>query len=286
MTERRLIVNADDLGLSHGVNQGILTAHQHGIVSSATLLANGPAFDDAVTRIRQTPELGVGVHLNILRGPPLLETAQLPEITRDGRFHLTWATLFQTCRHPVLAAVEREYRAQIERVLDHGVRITHLDGEKHHHQFPPLFDLTVRLLEAYTIPAVRCAPERTTPRYGLKKMAGVATLNLLIRRNRHHLRRTGIAHVRWQTGIAATGHLDRTALAALLAALEPGDSELCCHPGHVDDQHQRESAGFGRFYIDASRDAEIAALTDPAIGRSLEEAGIRRITYAQLAGKG
>ncbi len=129
MTARRLIVNADDFGLSRSVNRGILETHERGVVTSCTLLANGPAFEDGLKLLRETPGLGVGIHLNPLRGRPVSPAESLPRLTRNGSFHLKLTGLIRLPFRLIAEELEREYRAQIEKVLDHGLRPTHLDGE-------------------------------------------------------------------------------------------------------------------------------------------------------------
>ncbi|MBF0191886.1 MAG: ChbG/HpnK family deacetylase [Magnetococcales bacterium] len=280
-----LIVNADDFGLSDGINRGILESHRNGIVTSATVLANGPAFEHAMESSRDCPGLGIGVHLNVLRGPPLLDAATLPHITRHGRFHLSWKTLPATFHPRALREIEREYRAQIERVLSHGIRITHLDGEKHHHQFPPLFRLVMRLLENYRIAAVRCAPEPLTLQYGLTKTFQVSMLNLLIWNNLRRLHGRPVRCADHQTGIAMTGHMNPISLKNTLRALPSGVNELCCHPGQVDAAHRRQTADFGSFYIDSTRESEQKALTAPSLRQMLHAMGTRLITYADLSPK-
>ncbi|MBF0127287.1 MAG: ChbG/HpnK family deacetylase [Magnetococcales bacterium] len=282
ITGKALIVNADDFGLSQSVNLGILEAHHQGIVTSTTLLANGPAFEQGVQLLGGAPGLGVGVHLNVLRGRPLCHPDTLPLLTRHGRFHLTWSRMHHTLVPGMLQEIEREYRAQIEKVAEHGMAITHLDGEKHHHQFPPLFRLVTRLLQDYRIPAVRCALEPLTARYGLTKMAKVSMLNLFIGRNLRALRGTAIRHAHTQAGIAMTGGMTPDGLERLLRHLPAGITELCCHPGRTDGGHHSQIYDFGEFYIDATRETELSLLTASSVQRVLSAQGIQRITYAGL----
>ncbi|MBF0341448.1 MAG: ChbG/HpnK family deacetylase [Magnetococcales bacterium] len=283
MTDRQLIVNADDFGLSQSINQGILESHRRGIVTSTTVLANGRAFEQGMELLKSTPGLGVGVHLNVLRGPPLLDPAELPEITRQGRLYLSWKRLPVALFRRERLQIEREYRAQIERVLAQGIPVTHLDGEKHHQQFPPLFSLVLRLAESYRIPALRCAMETPTLQHGLTKMVKVSMLNLMIWSNLRRLPHGPIRHADHQTGIAMTGNMQPLHLEQTLRTLSPGIHELCCHPGRVDATHRLETRDFGSFYIDSTREAELAILTAPSIRQALQDADIRLISYAHLS---
>ncbi len=277
----QLIVNADDFGLSDSINTGIIEAHRQGIVTSTTLLANGPAFDQGVRLLHQNPNLGVGVHLNVLRGRPVTDPTKLPNLTKNGRFHLSWSRILQTCNRLILDEIEMEYRAQIEKIASQNITITHLDGEKHHHQFPPIFKRVARLMTSHQIHAVRCAPEPLNRRYGLTKMAKVSMLNLLVWRNQHLLQNQTCHHAHRQIGIAMTGGMEINGLQAALNTLVPGINELCCHPGYVNQEHKLQTADFGTFYIDSTREGELRSLTDPTIRQLLADAGVTLITYAE-----
>ena len=122
--QRRLIVNADDLGLTVGVNDGIFDAHTLGILTSASLFANAPATADAVRRAASLPSLGIGAHLTLVDGAPVLPPSQVPTlIADDGRFHSSWKPFIVACLQGrvSLGEVERELTAQIERL--HGAVI-------------------------------------------------------------------------------------------------------------------------------------------------------------------
>src|SRR5262245_22573007 len=117
---RRLVVNADDLGLTVGVNDGIFDAHEQGILTSASLLANAPATADAVRRARSHPALGLGVHLALVDGVPVLPPGRVPTLVEDdGRFRRSWKPFIAACLggRVSLADIERELTAQVERVL-------------------------------------------------------------------------------------------------------------------------------------------------------------------------
>ncbi|MBF0531647.1 MAG: ChbG/HpnK family deacetylase [Candidatus Omnitrophica bacterium] len=278
---KKLIVNADDFGLSRGVNRGIMTCYHSGIVRSASLMANGRAFDDAVAAARDVPGLGVGAHLNVVRGRPIAKADFIPHIVREGRFFLTGAVLALRCSRTMLAEIETEYRAQIEKILQANVKITHLDGEKHHHCFPPLFERVLRLAEEYAIPAVRLAKE--TPRLS----AGIKVFQTLplwacAGFNQRQLRRSAARSADFQQGIHLTGRMNREQVRDILRTLPPGVTELCCHPGYVDESHQQDIQDQGRFYIDATREAELRVLTDEAIQQEVTRLNIQLINYAGL----
>src|SRR5262249_47753778 len=147
---RELIVNADDFGLTRQVSRGIIDAHCEGIVTSTTLLANGGAFEAALSMSRRAPRLGIGVHLNLSEGVPVSPPATIPSLVDPrGRLHLTpgrlWAGVLR-CKVS-LSDVERELRAQIEKVLRAGIAPTHFDGHKHVHALPCFSDIVIRLAQ-------------------------------------------------------------------------------------------------------------------------------------------
>ncbi|MFP5246178.1 MAG: carbohydrate deacetylase, partial [Thermoanaerobaculia bacterium] len=153
---KRLIVTADDVGLHRGMNDGAFVAHREGIVTACSVVASGAAFDDAVTRLRDLSALEVGVHLT------LVEERSLTGM-RFPRKYTSFVPLY-LARAISLSAIETELRAQIERVLATGLRVTHLNGHQHLHLLPRIFRVVARLAEEYAIPYVRIVNERGTAR--------------------------------------------------------------------------------------------------------------------------
>lgn len=294
MRARNLIVNADDLGWTPGVNRGIADAHRSGIVTSTSLLANGRAFEDAVCMARDLPSLGVGVHLNLSDGPPVAPAARVSSLTGgDGELHGGPEHLLARIvrRRLRLAEVELEWDAQIRKVRDAGIRITHLDGHKHVHMLPGLFRVALRLAKRHQIGAIRVAHEASPLRAHLasgdsqrdfvvfKQGVQARGLKLLARDARALAERNGIATTDRFCGIAQTGELTREGLAHLLERLPGGTTELMCHPGYADDELLRTPTR-----LQASRAAELGILTDPLIRNLVASQAIRLIDYAFLAG--
>jgi len=286
---KNLIVNADDLGWTEGVNRGILEAFQHGIVTSASLLANGAAFAGAVKAANSTPGLGVGVHLNLSNGPPAADREAVSSLLNDaGEFAAGPQSLLlkRARRGLVLDEVEEEWDAQIQRVRDAGIRPTHLDGHKHVHMLPGLFAIALRLARKHGIEAIRVSLEESNLRAALtsrgKHRAGVVMkqgvqargLKLLARDARRQAAQAGIATADYFCGIAQTGELTREGVARLLKSLPEGTTELMCHPGYADEALQK--AG-GR--LQASRQTELEILTDTNIRNLVASQGIRLIDY-------
>src|SRR5258707_9725647 len=131
---KRLIVNADDFGFTRGVNAGIVRAFKSGIVTSTTIMANGEAFEDAVSLAHANPGLGVGCHLAVVGGRPVAAPSEIPSLVdRNGVLPATLTRLVIKIARGYASGedIAREFRAQVRRVVDSGIEITHVDSHKH-----------------------------------------------------------------------------------------------------------------------------------------------------------
>ena len=289
---RNLIVNADDFGWTAGVNRGIAEAHRNGIVTSASLLANREAFAEAVELARTSRGLGVGVHLNLNDGPPVAPRDAVPTLLNNaGEFEggpdgllLKIATRALSIRE-----VEIEWEAQISRVRKAGIEPTHLDGHKHVHMLPGLFELALRLAKRHGIAAIRVSHEASSLRAALstgeahavvvlKQGVQARGLKLLARDARELVERAGVSTADYFCGIAQTGELTKQGVARLLRSLPEGTTELMCHPGYLDDALRKTATR-----LQASREKELEILTDMEIRNLVASQGIRLIDYAFLA---
>jgi chitin disaccharide deacetylase len=290
---RNLIVNADDLGWTEGVNRGIAEAHRNGIVTSTSLLANGPAFASGVELARSTPGLGVGVHLNLTDGAPTAEPEAVPSLVSDSAVFDAGpeSLLLRLAKRDVmLREVEQEWDAQIEKVKSAGIQPTHLDGHKHVHMLPGLFEIALRLAKRYGIGAIRVSHEASSLRSALSTgdeastttvlMQGVQArgLKLLARDAREQAEHLGISTADYFCGIAQTGELTKEGVARLLRNLPDGTTELMSHPGYVDQDLQNSATR-----LRASRQTELEILTDVDIRNIVASHGIRLIDYSFVA---
>jgi hopanoid biosynthesis associated protein HpnK len=290
---KNLIVNADDLGWTEGVNRGIAEAHRHGIVTSASLLANGAAFASGVEVARSTPGLGVGVHLNLSDGAPVAARELVTSLVNDaGEFEGGPENLLLRIASRGLThhEVEQEWEAQIEKVRDAGIQPTHLDGHKHVHMLPGLFELALRLAKRYEIGAIRVAHEASSLRAALstgdelhsaavlKQGVQARGLKLLARDAREQAERVGISTTDYFCGIAQTGEMTKEGVAQLLRNLPDGTTELMCHPGYADEALQNTPTR-----LQGSRQTELEILTDVEIRNLVASQGIRLIDYGLVA---
>jgi hopanoid biosynthesis associated protein HpnK len=290
---KNLIVNADDLGWTGGVNRGIAEAHRSGIVTSASILANGSAFDDGVMTAHALPALGVGVHLNLSDGAPIAGAKNVPTLAdKKGLFSggPEQLLLSMARRKLKLADVEREWDAQISKVSASGITPTHLDGHKHVHMLPGLFPIALKLAKKHSIPAIRIALEASTLRAALSGKyspststefkQGVQARGLkLLARDAHKLAdQAGIEAADYFCGISQTGVMTHFGVMNLLENLPEGTTELMCHPGYFDKDLAQSPTR-----LQDSRVTELEILTDSAVRKSVASHGIRLINYSQIA---
>ncbi len=270
-----LIVNADDYGRTPGVSRGIREAHLRGIVTSTTVMTNMPGVEDALSQaLQECPGLGLGVHLVLTSGQPVLPAADVPSLT-EGRPEFP-ALAKQTHRLGRLAPADAkaEWRAQIARfVVLAGRAPDHLDSHHHFAYFSePLFRAMLELAAEYgcAIRLPRAAPNGA--------MAGLP-LELRPQIREFLPRLAGEFGPRCPDRFEATFY-DQTAtlehLLGLLAGVREGVTELMCHPGYADAE-LLDGSTYNR-----QREAELAVLTDPAVAALVDERGIRLITFQQL----
>ncbi len=283
---RRLIINADDFGLTSGVNRAIVEGHQHGIITSATLMANSQAFDEAITLAKSTPTLAVGCHVVLVDGLPVSAPSTIPSLLgRDcARFRVKLGEFARARRKINPADVEVEATAQIRKIQDAGIAVTHLDSHKHTHMFPTVTAPILRAARACGIAEIRNPFEPAKFRFFKNRGAlwsryvQVRTLHLLARRFKQQVQDAGLRTTDGTIGIVATGSLDQDLFDALIRNLPEGTWEFVCHPGYNDAELQKAGTR-----LLASRVQELEILISPRSRDLLEHCGIELISYRELA---
>ena len=239
----RLILNADDFGLTAGVNRAVAELHRAGALTSATLMARADATDEAIAIARATPTLGVGCHVVLVDGEPVLPAQALPMLVDQctGRFQPTSGAFVQRLFTGRIrsAEIEAETAAQIALLQSRGVALTHIDTHKHVHLFPAVLRPVLRAARAAGIRAVRNPFEppwsrRATPHAPWLRRAEVSLLRLWEPAFRRIVAEEGFTTTDGALGVLATGTLDAATLAALLSNLPAGTWELVTHPGYND----------------------------------------------------
>jgi predicted glycoside hydrolase/deacetylase ChbG (UPF0249 family) len=270
MRRKQLVVNADDFGFTPDVNQGIVEAHRHGILTATTLMANGAAFDDAVRLAERTPTLDIGAHLVLIGGESLVTGHAFPK----------------TVPQFVSALLKREIRvydelaAQVRRILAAGIRITHFDTHKHTHLAPPVLDAVARLAEESGVKWVRrpldfpLSGAGEVPR--LKRLTSDA-LGLTRRRFHRVLERYGCRTTDHFAGFQITGRFRSAELVELMSVLPEGSTELMCHPGRCGPALRA-----ARTRLKESREQELEALVAPEVRDAMSRHGIELVNYGSL----
>jgi len=158
MNNRKIILNADGFGKSNSVNKAVLHGYLEGFLTSASLCANGAAFNPAVNEIiPECPNLGIGVNLNITNGEALTKAFMITN--KKGFFNKNFLFyLFSSNNNSILKQIEFEFRTQIETVMNY-TNVSHIDSVDNIHTIPKIFDLTLKLASEYNIPFVRSCYE-------------------------------------------------------------------------------------------------------------------------------
>lgn len=284
----RLIVNADDFGLTRGVNRAIAELHRAGVLTSATMMARAPATEDAIEIALATPTLGVGCHVVLVDGEPVLSAFRdIPNLTDPItlRFRptlydfLRWfyyeRTWLNTQAHHAVE-IEAETAAQIRLLQSRGVHLTHIDTHKHTHMFPAVLRPILRAARAAGIRAVRNPFEpawslRATTRAPWFRRMQVGLLRRLEPAFLRIVAEEGFTTTNGAIGVLATGTLDATSVNSLLQQLPQGTWELVSHPGYNDEELAQ-----GHTRLLASREAELHALKE-----LLRFPDIELISYAE-----
>lgn len=270
-----LVVNADDFGLTPGVCTGILHAHEHGIVTSTSVLTAAPAFATHVGALRDSG-MGVGVHLCLVgEDPPLLSAREVPSLV-DSRGHLSagWPQFVsRVARGQIdLDDVERELMAQVHAAEASGLSVGHLDGHQHLHLLPGVSDVVLGVAQRFEVPAIRVVDTRSL-------RLPIALVRPLAARLRRRARRAGILVPDTAAGLDTAGRLDALALARSISLLSGRDgvADLTTHPGG-DPDPDRSRYRWGYRWTD-----ELDALCAPQARRAVERAGFTLTNYARLA---
>ncbi len=290
---RRLIINADDFGLTRGISEAIAQAHANGIVTSATLMATGEAGDDAIALGAQHHQLSIGCHVVLVDGAPVLNAAKIATLVEQrlgsrGCFH---RRLRSFAVRALLARldpeqIEAEAIAQIRTLQEKGIAITHFDTHKHTHIFPQVLRPLLRGARACGVGAVR---NPFGPRFPLslrdlrkrpylwKRFLELGVLRSFSESFRRSVAQFGLSTPDGSFGVVSTGALDLDLFVAIVDSIPTGTWEFVCHPGYNDLDLARV-----RTRLRDSREKELEVLTSPAARAALDRRGIQLISYREL----
>ncbi|CAO4139758.1 hopanoid biosynthesis-associated protein HpnK [Methylorubrum aminovorans] len=272
---KRLVVTADDFGLSHEVNEAVEQAHREGILTAASLMVSAPGAADAIARAQRTPSLRVGLHLVLVEAWPTLPPTELPDLT-DGqglmRRDMERLGLDLALKAPARRQLAAEIRAQFEAFRATGLPLDHVNAHKHFHIHPLIAGLVLRIGRDYGMRALRVPREprdllrRAEPTFQPKPALDTAPWAALLA---VRARQAGMLIPTRTLGLAWSGAMTPERVAALLRHLPDGLTELYTHPATAGG-FPGEAPGY--LYA-AERDALIAPQARDAAGRSGAERG-------------
>lgn len=256
MSNKKFILNADDFGMNQDFNRAVLEGYNYGFLRSASICANGPAFESAVNEILpECQDLGLGVHLNIIEGKSLTHAECLTD--NQGNFNkgYLWFIL-NSGKKEVISAIEREFRAQIEKVISTS-KVDHIDSHVHVHAIPGIFRLTARLAKEYNIPYIRTQHEEFYTVAGSRKnytpafminIIKIILLNTFTSKNKKTAKEFNLKTNDYLIGVGYTGMMDSKTLEYGLKAIEDDNivTECLIHPckytNKKSDSHSDEFA--------------------------------------------
>ncbi|MBV8172701.1 MAG: hopanoid biosynthesis-associated protein HpnK [Candidatus Eremiobacteraeota bacterium] len=271
---RRLIISADDFGLSQSVNAAIERAHREGVLAAASLMVGAPEVADAVARAKSMPRLRVGLHVVLVNGRPVLPASDVPDLVGpDGDFttHLVAAGFNYFFHQRARRQLEAEIRAQFAAFAATGLPLEHVDAHNHMHVHPTIFGMLLRAGKQYGAPPIRIPHEPMMASWRARRsdLAGRfgndALLAPFFSIMRARARRAGVAYNDYVLGMDDTGNMTSEVVLSLLHELPPGDGEMYFHPS---------TEGLGA--------RELATLIDPAFAQALRDRGVERIAFGDL----
>lgn len=265
---KRLIINSDDYGRTPEISRGIREAHLRGVVTSTTCMMNIPTTaEDVAVALRETPTLGMGVHLVLTMGNPISMPETVRSITDENRHFLKYAALIAQLPHINMKEVKSEWRAQIEAfVKASGRKPTHLDSHHHSSYFSPgLFRGMLELAKEYG-----CAI----------RFPFTGDISKELEETNNHVPGLISEFAPHRPDRFVVDFYDEHAtlegLLDIINTLPDGTTEIMCHPGYTDDAFAQESV------YNNQRDRELNILTDPSVKQAIEAEGIELITFADL----
>lgn len=283
----RLIINADDFGLTSGVNRAIAEAGGVRAITSATLMANSRAFAEAVQFAQELPALGTGCHIVLIDGEPV--SSGLASLTNGGaqfRSSLKDFAFSAIKKRLSQQEIQREAEAQIRKIQSAGIVVTHVDTHKHTHLFPHVLHPVLKAAKACRIRAIRnpFEPFKAWPKPVIarrpslwKRSLEVALLQKFSTAFRQLVDEEGMTTTDGSAGVIATGGLNQSLLQATIEALPEGTWELVCHPGYAD----ADLARAGTRLVE-SRHVELEALLSDETRKALARRGVQLISYADV----
>jgi hopanoid biosynthesis associated protein HpnK len=270
---RRLIVNADDFGQSRSINEAVIRAHREGILTTASLMVNEPACEEAVSLAKANPRLGIGLHLTLSHGHAALSPEKIPGLVNErgefGNGPVTNGLRYFLARD-LRGQLRRELHAQFEKFRATGLPLDHVNGHLHFHLHPSVFRMLMEDNQSFGIRQMRLTRDpfwlnaRLASGHWFYRATHALIYNRLSGRSRRALQARGIRHTRHVFGLLQNARVDEAFILRLLPRLPAGDSELYSHPSLDEFKH------------------EFDALASPRVKAAVRQLGVKLIRYQDL----
>ena len=272
-------MNADDFGLSEGINRAILSAYKNGILRSTSLMANGSAFEDAVQIAKENPGLGVGIHISLVAEPcvaPLDDVIGLAD--KNGLLPPSYGSFAKAYLMKKIStpAIKAEIAAQVKKILDTGIEPTHIDSHQHLHIMPGIIEAVIDAAESAKIKVIRIPNERGGVNQSALSVRGaqlwvLTHLSEIAARKAEH---AGLQHASHFWGLSVSGQMNEHNLALTVSRLRDGVNEVMCHPGFSDPKTA------DKYQWGYKWDDEASALCSSAIIERVKDSSVKLASFA------
>lgn len=277
------IINADDFGMSEETNLGIITAFQKGILSSTCILANMPGFNHAIKNREEIKGLGTGGHLSLNMGKPVLSSSQVPLLVDEkGYFESSYIKhILKKKSKEYLSQLQHELSAQIEKLLDNGFKLDHINSQSHMHMIPEYYALFNGLCEKYNIPHLRITYEpffEDKSNWSINRIK-ILLINTILHKKLFHKDHSSIKF----KGLLYSNQMFLSVLQKYLQLNKPYPIELTVHPGYCLKSNLDDFQPWVRdFLMSPSREKELEALLAPSLKEWISKQNINLCTFSEI----
>lgn len=272
---KRIIVNADDFGLTEGINRGVIDALRYGIITRASIMPCATAFDHAVSLVKQNPGLNIGIHLTLVGERPVSSADKIKSlIESDGTFyknHQAFSVKYFS-KKIKLNEIYDEFEAQIKKILNTGIKVNHIDSHQHLHMLPGIFEQSISLAKKFEIKNIRITRQDYSSIGSFRELALVAMNSLSLTKHKKKLSASDICFTNNFWGFKKGGLIKEKDLLDFFDRIKPGITEVMCHPGYSDQEYVHRYSHWGY-----SPDEELKALTSQNVKNKLKSEKIELI---------
>jgi hopanoid biosynthesis associated protein HpnK len=298
---KEVIVNADDFGMSKGVNDAIVISSKLGVLTSTSIMANMPAFEDAINKINvNNMNIGIGIHISLTEGKSVLKPSEIPLLVDSyGHFKNSFASLFiQVMKSKsILQQIEIEIKAQFEKLHSFGVKLDHVNSHHHIHMIPRIFSIVSKVATYYNYRSIRLIDESFIVRfnnnylnyylYPLKtgNIVKKILLSSLAKMNKNKAQNVWMPDHCF--GVLHSGQMDLRALRHIFNSIQPGVTEIIIHPGLYNGPEPAESRNkkMEKWLQSSGRKVELETLLSDSIRYEIERNNIRLVRFSDIAMK-